>query len=489
MSSVAMLSAGARSFGLRRLAILSAAAFGAVIVVISATLIWTASVLGGKLDVVARDTASSTLAVETESRVLMYQRLSNLYLITREPAVDGDRQALLGEVEALLARAGELVGSRGERRLLDGLAEDLSAYRQARQTLESQGLALEDVVRGSTPALVAVLGRLQDLRDVNEAQLARARQEAARVNRTALVASAIAVVFVALGLAAITLGMRRHLLSPVLALHRSVRSFSAGNLDARATENGASEVRDLARQFNRMAGALAKQREAQLAFLAGVAHDLKNPLNAVKLGIYNLEREPSELRRARTRALLDKQVMLLARMIDDLLDATRIEAGYLALNTQVFDFASLITDVIDVYAPTAPDHHIQVERPPHPVPVRADPSRVEQVVSNLLSNAIKYSPLGATVVVRLSTAPASVVLEVADNGVGIPPEEIEGLFLPFRRHRADLAPGAGLGLSVVKRIVEGHGGRIEVHSRLEAGSTFRVYLPRIAGAAAGDSAA
>jgi two-component system, OmpR family, sensor histidine kinase MtrB len=116
------------------------------------------------------------------------------------------------------------------------------------------------------------------------------------------------------------------------------------------------------------------------------------------------------------------------------------------------------------------------------VVVCADPLRIDQVVSNLLSNAIKYSPDGGDIEVLVETTAREAVISVRDQGVGIGAEEMPHVFAPFRRGKGsvEVAPGTGLGLSVVRRIVEAHGGRVQVESAIGRGSTFRVWLPLVA---------
>jgi signal transduction histidine kinase len=113
------------------------------------------------------------------------------------------------------------------------------------------------------------------------------------------------------------------------------------------------------------------------------------------------------------------------------------------------------------------------------VVVRCDGTRLEQVLHNLVSNALKYSPTGSSVELRVAQEGEEAVLSVVDQGIGISSEELRHLFAPFRRtsRAREVAPGVGLGLSVARRIIEAHGGRIEVDSRPGAGSTFRVRLP------------
>ena len=467
-----------RGPGIRRLVLLSSLSFGVVIVLIVIAMTWSSTVLHQTMDTVARDTRSEALATELGHGILMYQRLSNLHVLMGDPEDAAEKQAFLLRIRELLARGELYVGGSEEQRLLEQLEANLATYLQARAELDRQGLDPGMLMRRSAPALNVVLDDLETLRDLNDAQVDQAYAEAMRVDRLIKTVGTAALAVLVLGLVVIAAGMRRYLLRPVVALHGAMDRFRAGDLGVRGKVEGAREVGDLASMFNDMGAAMARQREAQLEFLAGVAHDLKNPLNAVKMGIYSLEHEASELRRGRTRALLDQQVSLLSRMIDDLLDSTRIEAGQLELRRLDFDLRELVADIVRLYSPTAPVHRIVAEVPERPVSVHADPARVEQVLSNLLSNAIKYSPMGGHIRIAVAAEGEFAMLEVTDSGVGIPQDEIESVFLPFRRRRSDLAPGAGLGLSVVRRIVEAHGGEIEVSSEVSVGSTFRVRLPR-----------
>ena len=122
---------------------------------------------------------------------------------------------------------------------------------------------------------------------------------------------------------------------------------------------------------------------------------------------------------------------------------------------------------------------ILLDVPREPLPVDADPIRLEQVIGNLVSNAIKFSPSGGTIVVRARRSGDRAVLEVIDHGIGIAADVLPELFAPFRRRAPDIAPGAGIGLSVVRRIIVAHGGTIEIESAPHLGSTFRVSLPLV----------
>jgi signal transduction histidine kinase len=237
----------------------------------------------------------------------------------------------------------------------------------------------------------------------------------------------------------------------------------------------------MARTFNEMANSLARQQEEQLTFLAGVAHDLRNPLSALKMSaaLISSDRPLPEERLRKTMALVRRQVARLDRMVGDLLDATRIEAGRFELSLEERDARELAREVVELYLAGGSSHDLRLVLPEEPVVLRCDATRVEQVLHNLVSNALKYSPVGSRVDVRVERQGEEAVLSVVDRGIGISAEELRNLFAPFRRtgRARETAPGVGLGLSVARRIVEAHKGRIEVESRPGVGSTFRVRLP------------
>jgi two-component system, OmpR family, sensor histidine kinase MtrB len=275
--------------------------------------------------------------------------------------------------------------------------------------------------------------------------------------------------------------MRRSVFRPLLDISQAMRRFGGGRKRTRAPEDGPTELREMARTFNEMANSLSRQQEEQLTFLAGVAHDLRNPLSALKMSaaLINSGRPLPEERLQKTMALVRRQVARLDRMVGDLLDSTRIEAGRFELSLEERDVRELAREVVELYLAGGSSHDLRLVLPEEPVLLRADATRVEQVLHNLVSNALKYSPVGSRVDVLVERSGEEVVLSVVDRGIGISKEELRGLFTPFRRtgRARETAPGVGLGLSVARRIVEAHRGRIEVDSRAGVGSTFRVRLP------------
>ncbi len=470
--------AGRRPPSIRTIAFASAAVIALLAMPVAAALIKTATMLESATSSIVRNAQSWAIASEVELALLMYQRISNLYVVTHDPELDETRALIAEQMRRLVEAAEARVSSDAERALLDEVALHLQRYLDERSKVEASSSEIGEVLTSTGAVLEEALKKLETLHDLNEAEVLAAQAQASRWNRVALVVAAASGLVLVGGLLALTAGLHRYVLRPTLELHDAIERFRSGAADARVPDRGLLEINELGQRFNEMADALAQQRERQLAFLAGIAHDLRNPLSALKYGLQAIANEQSETRRNRAHAMLDRQVDRLSRMIEDLLDATRIEAGCLELRRETFDLRDAVEDMIRLYAPTSPDHTIRADMPSEPVRIDGDSLRIEQVVSNLLSNAIKFSPRGGEIVISVATADSHVTLAVADSGIGIRPEDREAIFLPFRRLCAEIAPGAGLGLSVVRRIVEAHGGSITVESTPERGSTFTVKLPR-----------
>ena len=223
-------------------------------------------------------------------------------------------------------------------------------------------------------------------------------------------------------------------------------------------------------------------------FTSIVAHDLRAPVTVIQ-GFAELLRRDAEAHKAAPPVLrclenIRTATRQLNKMVDDLLDLSRIECNRLRLERRPLDLAIFVPDVVERVAELTRDHPVAVQvQCPLPT-VHADPSRIEQVLTNLLSNAAKYSPPGREIAVRVARdeggAGAAVRVSVADRGTGIPPEEISELFCRFRRAsqaQRQGVPGLGLGLYISKGLVEAHGGRIWIESQVGQGSTFSFLLP------------
>lgn len=226
-------------------------------------------------------------------------------------------------------------------------------------------------------------------------------------------------------------------------------------------------------------------------FLAVLSHELRNVLAPVAnaLQILRLEQEATNALPNRARALIERQMKQLSRLVDDLLDLSGIAAGQLRLQPGRIDLRIAVQRSVETVRAANVDrnHQVVVALPPDPIWLVADATRMEQVVVNLLSNAVKYTDDGGRIAVRVSHGPDRAELRIADSGIGIAPEELPRMFDPFARAegaRARSPGGLGLGLSIVQRIVDQHGGSVAAHSAgLGAGSEFVVFLPLASSAA------
>jgi two-component system, OmpR family, sensor histidine kinase MtrB len=304
----------------------------------------------------------------------------------------------------------------------------------------------------------------------------RATALAASWNRVANVAGTVGVLVPLAGFVALLTWFSRRTLQPLVGIADAIERFTAGDRSARAPEAGPAEFRQVAASFNEMALALQQQHDRQFALVAGIAHDLRNPLNALRVGGVLLQRQPHEAIRIGER--IAHQVDYLLHLVADLLDRAQIEAGRLRLRLEVQDLRGVITRVVDEQRAVMRTRNFIMREPDNPVRVTCDIVRIEQVIRNLLSNAVKYSPESTDIEVWLQQKDSQANVSIIDHGIGVTARDRERLFQPFARgENVGSVGGLGLGLSVTRKIVDAHGGHIEALSTPMGGSTFVVRLP------------
>jgi len=234
---------------------------------------------------------------------------------------------------------------------------------------------------------------------------------------------------------------------------------------------------------------LAQQK---MDYVASLSHDIRTPLSAVKGYALTLVRHEAHLD-AGTRheflTIINSEIDRLARLLDNLLNFTRMEVGRLVANLTAFKLAPVIKRVLDLHTLTTRKHVLHFETPADFPNVLADVDQVEQVLNNLVSNAIKYSPQGGDIRVTLARdeAPGHARVTVADQGVGIDAEQVSLLFQRYQRienRKTRGVSGTGLGLFITRNLVEAQGGRVKVESAPNEGSRFSFTLPLDPGPAA-----
>jgi two-component system, OmpR family, sensor histidine kinase KdpD len=217
---------------------------------------------------------------------------------------------------------------------------------------------------------------------------------------------------------------------------------------------------------------------AKTAILHAVSHDLRSPLTAIATAASALRTEGVTAgERVELIASIDGESRRLAKLVDDLLDLSRIEAGAVAPQA---DWCDLYDVAISAARRFGTGHPIQIDLPTDLPLVRADPAQLERVFSNLIENAIKFSPPTSAVQITGGTGPALVTVRVIDHGRGIPREHRLRIFEPFFRGRGGTAGGSGLGLAICRGFVEANGGRIVLQSDVERGTSFAVSFPVLA---------
>jgi len=268
--------------------------------------------------------------------------------------------------------------------------------------------------------------------------------------------------------------------------------IGAGDVTARAPEAGHDEVAVLAHAFNRMAAdlqtraaALSASDQARRQLLADVSHELMTPLTAMRgyletLAMAELKLDPPT--RERYLRIVDEETRRLEHIIGDLLDLARLEGSSAPLRREYVDTAALFERVAERHGRELADRHIVLEQRIDPSAARlaGDPDRLEQALQNLAANALRHTPDGGTVTLSAVRQSDRIVLTVRDTGPGIPREHLPLIFDRF--YKADAAratAGSGLGLSIVKAIVERHGGTISV--RNDEGAVFEIVLPGLPG--------
>jgi signal transduction histidine kinase/DNA-binding response OmpR family regulator len=284
--------------------------------------------------------------------------------------------------------------------------------------------------------------------------------------------------------------LRSAVVLPLLARGRTLGALTLGCAGHRLCPPDLGLAEDLAQRAAVALDNARLHREVQEndrrknEFLAMLAHELRNPLAPIRNAVGILRRyEASDPTQDWSREVIDRQVRQMTRLIDDLLDVSRITQGKIKLKRERVDLLAVVGRAVETSRPLIDErrHELTVSLPPGPVPADADPARVEQVLANLLNNAAKYTEPGGRIDLTGELGDGGLTLRVRDTGVGIAPEMLAGVFEMFTQvdRSLDRAQGGlGIGLTLVKTLVELHGGRVEAHSGGPGrGSEFTVRLP------------
>jgi signal transduction histidine kinase len=327
--------------------------------------------------------------------------------------------------------------------------------------------------------------------------------EAALLDSSALLAAAA---FVSIGLAVLlAFVFGRRIQKPITGLGVSARALAHGDPQPPHRPSSIDEVQDVQDAFEEADGKLRERqqrlnealaseqrsrRDAEQAsrakdeFLAMLGHELRNPLNAISSAVSVLHHvDPRGAEALRARDIVDRQMVSLRELVDDLLDVARVTSGRIMLAARTLDLAAVARRTVMMMSASGRLGRHKLETDYREAWVSGDETRIEQIVTNLVDNAAKYTPEGGTLAVRVRAGDGEAVLEVADTGMGIAPSLLPRIFDLFTQgeRTIDRAQGGlGLGLALVRRLTELHGGTVRAESPgVGEGATFVVNLPRV----------
>lgn len=275
--------------------------------------------------------------------------------------------------------------------------------------------------------------------------------------------------------------LSQRIVQPLLEMKEITREFAAGDFERRLPQYDISEMTQLANSVNQMAADLQSVEQRRRDLVSDLSHELRTPLTILRgylegLADGTIRADPTVYDR------LARETIRLQRLVNDLQELSKLEAGYLPIETQPVSICDLLSSVVNRFSDQRlPEDPVQLTLtcPDKSPRVQADMERIEQIMVNLLSNALRHTHQGR-VDVKVWQRHHQVWVAVQDTGMGIAPEHIEHVFDRFwraDRSRDRTSGGTGIGLTICRRLVELHGGSIEVESTLGKGTTFRFWLP------------
>jgi len=447
----------------------------------------------GRLAAVNRDITLRVLptlgrASAAHDAVLALIRLETRFLVlgdARYAALWDERAARVREDLAAL-RA--LVRTAREQALLEVAA---SAFGRYEATVEEERRLLQQRQRAEALRLAETGARgladqvgqsLEDLTAATHRGAEEARADAAQLEQrtwTGVLVALGCALALALGAAAL---LAQRLTRRLRVLSEATAAVAAGSFREPIPERGADEIAALAHSFNAMAVNLRQVDQLKESFLATVSHELRSPLTSMREAAHLLHEEVAGTlnpKQARLVAIIGESTERLLRLVNQILDLSRLRAGRLPLARRTVDLTQVAERGVNELRPQAAEGHVAVavERIGQNFEAAVDEDKLVQVVVNLVANAIRFTPAGGRVTVRAVDAGPEVELHVEDTGVGIPASALPRIFEMYQQAHGQRG-GTGLGLAIVRGVVEAHHGRVTVESHEGKGSRFTVLLPR-----------
>jgi signal transduction histidine kinase len=488
--------------GLESRLVLASIVFAVLIASVFAGLILAVSGLrdATQAEAVAKDRTATTLQVE--KRVLDVQTSARSFALTRNRRIHGSwleaRDDLMEQLPSFQSQFDHTPQKAQARKVVELIRSYVTEYSNQIVSLAlsstPQAANTVDVATEDKRRIDEIRTAFNDLLDAESASAAAKTASADDHSHQAIVGGIVGLAVSAVLIVLFGAFLARSIARPLRAAAAGASRVAGGDMTTQLEETGPAEVGDLARSFNDMTERLA-ERNAQLAeqnarlreserlkaeLISIVSHELRTPLASV-LGFTSLllQRDFDDAERRRYLGIIDAQSRRLAELLNDFLDAQRVEEGRLEMSFEPLDLASLLREQAQLFAGQSDAHQIRLDLDNEPFLIVGDRDRLGQVLANLLSNAIKYSPDGGVVELVGERENGVVRVQVRDEGRGIPRAEQPRIFTKFFRGDAGASGigGTGLGLALAREIVEAHGGHIGFKSEAGAGSTFWFEVP------------
>jgi signal transduction histidine kinase len=406
--------------------------------------------------------------------VAALRRIEGRYTILKDPAFLGIFRDRARAADDDLDRLEALLGTAAERDFVAAARASLTEYRQ----LVEEGLPLPP---GQPHPAIELEDTLERLYRSSGAELRRrqaALETMAGRTRVLGITALVAATLIGLGLGAFAV---LRVARPLHRLRTATQEVAAREFSEPLTVAGPSEIRDLTGAFNRMAARLGEIDRLKDEFFTGISHDLRTPLAAIRWSADLLHSgslgplTPKQLRLAETIQSSSRRLLVLAGQIVEL---GRLRAGRLHLDLRPTDLGDVIGQAVDEVRPLAErgQLRLEVEVPDDLPPAAADAERVHQIMVNLLANSVRFTPPGGRVSVSAALEGAEVAVRVIDTGVGIPADLLAKIFDPYEQAHHGRG-GSGVGLTMVRGLVDAHRGRVWVESEEGRGSCFTFTLP------------
>ncbi|WP_186453952.1 sensor histidine kinase [Denitratisoma sp. DHT3] len=406
------------------------------------------------------------------------ERAARQYLILRDPALQERYLTLHQYLDDTAGRLAALPLNDSQQQELAALRRQAAELHRA-LTVPPSPSALTDRQVAERFASLATAAQLM-LQHNNEAidhEIAGLRELAADAERMMLLQLAALLPVVAF----LVIGFTRLLAHPIAQMEAAIGGLWAGRFERRIAVDGPRDLQSLGEQLDRLRLRLVALEEQKSRFLRQVSHELKTPLTALREGSDLLAEEavgPLNSKQKELARILTDNSLHLRQLIEDLLNYSAADFEQAALRRQVFPLEELVAAVVEKQRLAWSARQLAVDLDLAPIALNADRERIRTVLDNLLSNAIKYSPPGGRITIAARNEDGGALIEVADQGPGIPEEDREHIFDPFYQGRIPAAgpvKGSGLGLSISREHVLAHGGQISLLPG--AGARFRVRLP------------